>query len=32
VLRPNELAAVEEAGQITQDEWMEHVFSGDGKA
>lgn len=32
VLRPSELAAVEEAGQITQDEWMEHVFSGDGKA
>jgi hypothetical protein len=32
VLRPNELAAVEEAGQITQDEWMAHVFSGDGKA
>jgi predicted pyridoxine 5'-phosphate oxidase superfamily flavin-nucleotide-binding protein len=32
VLRPNELAAVEDAGQITQDEWMEHVFSGDGKA
>ena len=32
ILRPHELAAVEKAGQITQDEWMGHVFSGDDKA
>jgi predicted pyridoxine 5'-phosphate oxidase superfamily flavin-nucleotide-binding protein len=32
ILRPHELAAVEKAGSITQDEWMGHVFAGDDKA
>ena len=32
ILRPHELAAIEKAGTITQDEWMEHVLSGDDKA
>jgi hypothetical protein len=31
-LRPDELAAVEKAGQITADEWMGRVFTGDEKA
>ena len=32
ILRPHELAAVEKAGQISEDEWMGHVFAGDDKA
>lgn len=32
VLRPDEAAAVEKAGQITQDEWMGRVFNGDENA
>ena len=32
VLRPKEIAAVEQAGTITIDEWMGRVFSGDEKA
>lgn len=32
VLRPDETAAVEKAGQISQDEWMARVFSGDENA
>ena len=32
VLRPDDAAAVEKAGQITQDEWMARVFSGDENA
>ncbi|HYD15068.1 MAG TPA: pyridoxamine 5'-phosphate oxidase family protein [Hyphomicrobium sp.] len=32
ILRPHELAAVEKAGSISQDEWMGHVFAGDDKA
>lgn len=32
VLRPDETAAVEKAGQITQDEWMARVFRGDENA
>jgi len=32
VLRPHETAAVEKAGQITIDEWMGKVLSGDEKA
>jgi uncharacterized protein len=32
VLRPQELAAVEKAGQITEEEWMGHVLAGDEKA
>ncbi|MBN8913400.1 MAG: pyridoxamine 5'-phosphate oxidase family protein [Rhizobiales bacterium] len=32
ILRPGELQAVEKAGNITQDEWMGHVFAGDDKA
>jgi predicted pyridoxine 5'-phosphate oxidase superfamily flavin-nucleotide-binding protein len=32
ILRPTELAAVEKAGHITQEEWMGHVFAGDDKA
>jgi predicted pyridoxine 5'-phosphate oxidase superfamily flavin-nucleotide-binding protein len=31
-LRPDEIAAVEKAGQITADEWMGRVFTGDEKA
>jgi len=31
-LRPHETAAVERAGQITAEEWMGRVFSGDEKA
>lgn len=31
ILRPKELAAVEKAGTITQDEWMGHVIAGDDK-
>jgi predicted pyridoxine 5'-phosphate oxidase superfamily flavin-nucleotide-binding protein len=31
ILRPHELAAVEKAGSITQEEWMGHVFAGDDK-
>jgi uncharacterized protein len=30
-LRPDEIAAVEKAGQITADEWMGRVFTGDEK-
>lgn len=32
VLRPDEAAAVEKAGQIAQDEWMARVFRGDENA
>lgn len=32
VLRPNETAAVEKAGQITIEEWMGKVMTGDPKA
>lgn len=32
VLRPNEIAAVEQAGNITNDEWMGRVISGDENA
>jgi uncharacterized protein len=32
VLRPRELSAVEKAGQITIDEWMGRVMTGDDKA
>jgi len=32
VLRPNELAAVENAGQFTEEEWIGHILSGDDKA
>lgn len=32
VLRPDEAAAVEKAGQITQDEWLGRVLSGDENA
>jgi predicted pyridoxine 5'-phosphate oxidase superfamily flavin-nucleotide-binding protein len=32
ILRPKEIAAVEKAGTISQDEWMGHVFAGDDKA
>jgi predicted pyridoxine 5'-phosphate oxidase superfamily flavin-nucleotide-binding protein len=32
VLRPRELQALETAGPITQDEWMDHVLAGDDKA
>jgi uncharacterized protein len=32
ILRPNELEAVQKAGQISQEEWMGHVFAGDDKA
>jgi predicted pyridoxine 5'-phosphate oxidase superfamily flavin-nucleotide-binding protein len=32
ILRPHELAAVEKAGRISQDEWMGHVLAGDDKA
>lgn len=32
VLRPGEAAAVEKAGQITQDEWLGRVLSGDENA
>lgn len=32
VLRPHETAAVEKAGQISIDEWMGRVFTGDEKA
>jgi len=32
VLRPNELAAVENDGQITEEEWIGHILSGDDKA
>ncbi|HUU66776.1 MAG TPA: pyridoxamine 5'-phosphate oxidase family protein [Methyloceanibacter sp.] len=32
VLRPKETSAVEEAGQISIDEWMGRVLAGDGKA
>jgi hypothetical protein len=32
VLRPNETAAVEEAGQISLEEWMGKVMTGDPKA
>jgi len=32
ILRPKELAAVEKAGTISQDEWMGHVFAGNDKA
>jgi predicted pyridoxine 5'-phosphate oxidase superfamily flavin-nucleotide-binding protein len=31
-LRPDEIAAVEKAGQITADEWMGRVFTGDETA
>lgn len=31
-LRPHELAAVEKAGHISQEEWMGHVLAGDEKA
>jgi hypothetical protein len=31
-LRPDEIAAVQKAGQITADEWMGRVFTGDEKA
>jgi hypothetical protein len=31
-LRPDEVAAVQRAGQITADEWMGRVFTGDDKA
>jgi predicted pyridoxine 5'-phosphate oxidase superfamily flavin-nucleotide-binding protein len=31
-LRPRELAAVEKAGHITEEEWMGHVLAGDEKA
>ncbi|MGE3229331.1 MAG: pyridoxamine 5'-phosphate oxidase family protein [Hyphomicrobium sp.] len=31
ILRPGELAAVEKAGTISQDEWMGHVLAGDDK-
>ncbi|WP_295556892.1 pyridoxamine 5'-phosphate oxidase family protein [uncultured Hyphomicrobium sp.] len=31
ILRPHELAAVEKAGHISQDEWMGHVLAGDDK-
>jgi hypothetical protein len=31
-LRPDEVAAVQRAGQITADEWMGRVFTGDEKA
>lgn len=32
ILRPHELAAVEKAGTITEEEWMGRVASGDEKA
>lgn len=32
VLRPAEVKAVEAAGQISEEEWMGHVLSGDDKA
>ncbi|HRN87855.1 MAG TPA: pyridoxamine 5'-phosphate oxidase family protein, partial [Hyphomicrobium sp.] len=32
ILRPHELAAVEKAGNITEEEWMGRVISGDEKA
>jgi uncharacterized protein len=32
VLRPHECEAVDTAGQISQDEWMERVFTGDERA
>ena len=32
ILSPNELAAVEKAGHISQEEWMGHVLAGDDKA
>lgn len=32
VLRPREVAAVEKAGNITSDEWMERVLTGDENA
>jgi len=32
ILRPGELAAVEKAGHITEQEWMDHVIAGDEKA
>ena len=31
ILRPHERAAVEKAGQITEEEWMGHVLAGDDK-
>jgi uncharacterized protein len=31
VLRPHERAAVDKAGQITEEEWMGHVLAGDDK-
>ena len=31
ILRPHERAAVEQAGQITEEEWMGHVLAGDDK-
>jgi predicted pyridoxine 5'-phosphate oxidase superfamily flavin-nucleotide-binding protein len=32
ILRPHERAAVETAGQISEEEWMGHVLAGDEKA
>ena len=32
ILRPHELAAVETAGHISEEEWMGHVIAGDEKA
>ena len=31
ILRPHERAAVDKAGQITEEEWMGHVLAGDDK-
>lgn len=31
ILRPHERAAVEQAGQITEEEWMGHVLAGNDK-
>jgi predicted pyridoxine 5'-phosphate oxidase superfamily flavin-nucleotide-binding protein len=32
ILRPHELAAVEQAGHISEEEWMGHVLAGDERA